>query len=81
MSTISKDIDMILIANSMLRIARLPKTKIGVVCMNQNTAPILKHILFGNHSERNIASISLEDPEKVKHLAEASAYTMYRWIE
>jgi DNA-binding transcriptional regulator YhcF (GntR family) len=65
-------IDTRLTADSMLRIARFPKTKIGVVCTNQNTAHMLKHILYGYHPEWDIDSISLEDPEKVKHLAQTS---------
>lgn len=65
-------IDTRLTAETMLRIARFPKTKIGVVCTNQNTAHMLKHIFYGYHSEWDIEAITLDDPEAVKALAQKS---------
>ena len=65
-------IDTRLTADSMLRIARLPKTKIGVVCTNQNTAHMLKHILYGYHPEWMIDAISVDDYEEIKRLAQMS---------
>jgi DNA-binding transcriptional regulator YhcF (GntR family)/galactitol-specific phosphotransferase system IIB component len=62
-------IDTRLTADSMLKIARLSGPDIGVVCTNQNTAHMLKHILFGYHPEWNIDAASLEDdPDSVKKL-------------
>ena len=58
--------------DSMLRIARFPKTRIGVVCTNTNTAHMLKHILTGYRSEWSIEAISVDDPERVKYLAQHS---------
>jgi GntR family transcriptional regulator len=63
-------IDTRLVADTMLRIARFPKTRIGVVCTNQNTAHMLKHILFGYHPEWDIEALTVEDPEKVRVLAQ-----------
>ena len=57
---------------SMLRIARFPKTRIGVVCTNTNTAHMLKHILTSYRSEWEIEAISVDDPERVRYLAEHS---------
>ncbi|HSV86757.1 MAG TPA: hypothetical protein VLH85_09285, partial [Levilinea sp.] len=63
-------IDTRLSADSMLKIARFLKTRIGVVTTNQNTAHMLKHILYGYHPEWEVNAISLEgDPQAVKALA------------
>lgn len=62
-------IDTRLTADTMLRIARFPKTKIGVVCTNQNTAHMLKHILYGYHPEWDIEAITADDAEAVLTLA------------
>ncbi len=56
--------------DSMLRIARFPKNRIGVVCTNANTAHMLKHILSGYRAEWDIEAVSLEEPARVKPLAE-----------
>lgn len=63
-------IDTRLTSETMLRIARFPKTKIGVVCTNQNTAHMLKHVLYGYHPEWDIESITTDDPEGVRKLAQ-----------
>lgn len=55
--------------DSMLRIARFPKNKIGVVCTNQNTAHMLKHILSGYRAEWDIEAASFEEPERIKPIA------------
>lgn len=62
-------IDTRLTAESMLRIARFPNNKIGVVCTNQNTAHMLKHILYGYHPEWDIEAIALDDPQGIMDLA------------
>lgn len=62
-------IDTRLTAETMLRIARFPKTKIGIVCTNQNTAHMLKHILYGYHPEWQIESITADDLPAVQELA------------
>jgi DNA-binding transcriptional regulator YhcF (GntR family) len=63
-------IDTRLSADSMLNIARFLKTKIGVVTTNQNTAHMLKHILYGYHPEWEVEAVSLEeDPKAVERLA------------
>jgi len=63
-------IDTRLSAESMLKIARFLKTRIGVVTTNQNTAHMLKHILYGYHPEWEVEAISMEeDPSAVKALA------------
>jgi len=54
-------IDTRLTADSMLKIARFPHTKIGVVCTNQNTAHMIKHILYGYHPEWEIEALMVED--------------------
>lgn len=62
-------IDTRLTPDSMLRIARFPKTKIGVVCTNENTAHMLRHILSGYRSEWQVEAVSVEQPERVRDLA------------
>lgn len=63
-------IDTRLTADTMLRIARFPKTKIGVVCTNQNTAHMIKHILYGYHPEWDIEALTADDLDKVRILAQ-----------
>lgn len=58
--------------DSMLRIARFPKNKIGVVCTNENTAHMIKHILTGYRSEWIIDAIAADDPERVRAVARDS---------
>ena len=58
--------------DAMLRIARFPKTRIGVVCTNENTAHMLKHFLTGYRPDWQIEAISVEDPKRVKQLAKQS---------
>jgi GntR family transcriptional regulator len=65
-------IDTRMTAETMLRIARLLKTNIGVICNNQNTAHMLKHILYGYHPEWTVEAITTDDPEAVRQLARAS---------
>ncbi len=66
-------IDTRLTADSMLKIARFPKNRIGVVCTNQNTAHMIKHILFGYHPEWEIEALSVEDDrEAIRRLAQIS---------
>lgn len=66
-------IDTRLTADSMLKIARFPKNRIGVVCTNQNTAHMIKHILFGYHPEWEIEALSVEDDhEAIRRLAQSS---------
>ncbi len=55
--------------DSMLRIARFPRNRIGVVCTNENTAHMLKHILSGYRAEWEIEAASLEEPERVRSVA------------
>lgn len=64
-------IDTRLTAETMLRIARFPKTRIGVVCTNQNTAHMLKHVLYGYHPEWEIEATTTEDTRAVQALAES----------
>ncbi len=55
---------------TMLRIARLPNPRIGIVCTNANTAHMLKHILYGYHPEWEIEATSLEEGgDKIHDLA------------
>lgn len=56
--------------DAMVRIARFPKQRIGVVCTNANTAHMLKHLLTGYRSEWIIEAASLEEPEHIKPLAD-----------
>lgn len=57
-------IDTRLTEDTMLRIARFPHSRIGVICTNQNTAHMIKHVLFGYHPEWDIrAAISCEAAE------------------
>jgi GntR family transcriptional regulator len=62
-------IDTRLAPETMLRIARFPCSKIGVVCTNQTTAHMLKHVLYGYHPEWDIQAYTVEEPEAVKALA------------
>lgn len=62
-------IDTRITADTMLRIARFPKTHIGVVCTNQNTAHMLKHILYGYHPEWEIEAIPITDRAALQSLA------------
>jgi GntR family transcriptional regulator len=61
-------IDTRITADTMLRIARFPNPNIGVVCTNQTTAHMLKHILYGYHPEWQIEATTVDEPEKVKAL-------------
>jgi DNA-binding transcriptional regulator YhcF (GntR family) len=65
-------IDTRLSADSMLQIARFPNNRIGVVTTNQNTAHMIKHILFGYHPEWEVEAISREeqDDSGVKEMAQ-----------
>jgi len=65
-------IDTRLTPDSLLRLARFPKTRIGVVCTNENTAHMLKHTLTGYRAEWDIEAISVDAPERVKRLAQTS---------
>lgn len=58
--------------DSMLRIARFPKNRIGLVCTNQATAHMLRHILSGYRSEWVVEAASIEEQERVRQLAEQS---------
>jgi GntR family transcriptional regulator len=58
--------------DSMLRIARFPKNKIGVVCTNENTARMITHILTGYRSEWVIDATAVDDPERVRAVARDS---------
>jgi GntR family transcriptional regulator len=63
-------IDTRLTADSLLKIARLPKERIAVICTNQNTAVTIQHILYGYRPEWQIEAASTEDPERVRKLVE-----------
>ena len=58
--------------DAMLHIARFPKPRIGIVCTNENTAHMLKHILTGYRSEWQVEATSLEEPDRIKPLADRS---------
>jgi len=57
-------------SETMLRIARFPKTKIGAVSTNQTTAHMIKHVLYGYHPEWEIQSITSDEVEAVQKLAQ-----------
>ena len=61
-------IDTRLTADSLLKIARLPKNRIAVVCTNRNTAHTIKHTLFGYRPEWQIEAMAVEDPQAVRDL-------------
>lgn len=63
-------IDTRLTADSLLKIARLPKNRIAVICTNQNTAHTIKHILYGYRPEWQIEAMAAEDPQAVRQLVE-----------
>ena len=56
-------------AETMLRVARLPNPSIGLVCTNQNTVHMLKHIFTGYHPEWEIEATWLDYPETIKEIA------------
>jgi GntR family transcriptional regulator len=56
-------------AETMLRVARLPNPRIGLVCTIQNTVHMLKHIFMGYHPEWEIEAACLDDPEIIKEIA------------
>ena len=58
--------------DSMLKIARFSKPNIGVICTNQNTAHMLKHILYGYHPDWTVEATSIEETDKVQELAKNS---------
>jgi len=53
---------------SMLKIARFSKSNIGVICTNQNTAHMLKHILYGYHPEWTVEATDMANTPKVTEL-------------
>lgn len=55
--------------DSMLKIARFSRPNIGVICTNQNTAHMLKHILYGYHPDWKVEAASIEETGKVQELA------------
>ena len=57
---------------SMLKIARFSKANIGVICTNQNTAHMLKHILYGYHPEWTVEATEMANSEKVISLGKTS---------
>lgn len=58
--------------DSMLKIARFSKSNIGVICTNQNTAHMLKHILYGYHPDWMVEAAFIEETDKVNELARNS---------
>jgi GntR family transcriptional regulator len=54
---------------TMLRVARLPNPRIGLVCTIQNTVHMLKHIFYGYHPEWEIEATWLDYPETIKEIA------------
>jgi len=54
--------------DSMLKIARFTKPRIGVICTNQNTSHMLKHILYGYHPDWTVEATEIEQTEKVREL-------------
>jgi DNA-binding transcriptional regulator YhcF (GntR family) len=56
--------------DTMLRVARLSNSRVGVVCTNQNTAHMLKHIFYGYHPEWEVKATSLEHPDKIAEIAQ-----------
>jgi GntR family transcriptional regulator len=61
-------IDTRITAESMLRIARFPMNRIGIVATNQNTAHMLKHIIYGYHPEWEIEATTLENQKEIRSL-------------
>lgn len=59
-------------AETMLKIARLPCTRVGLVCTFGNTAHMLKHILYGYHPEWEINAVAMDDPNLIMDLARSS---------
>lgn len=62
-------IDTRLTADSLLKIARLPKRKIAVICTLQNTADAIKHTLYGYRPEWQIETAATDEPERIEELA------------
>lgn len=58
--------------DSMLKIARFSKPKIGVICTNQNTAHMLKHILYGYHPDWTVEATAVDEEDKVRELVKNS---------
>jgi GntR family transcriptional regulator len=56
----------------MLRVARLPNPRIGLVCTVQNTVHMLKHIFYGYHPEWEIEATWLDQPETIQEIARKS---------
>jgi GntR family transcriptional regulator len=69
-------IDTRLTPETMLRIARLPRPTIGVICTLQNTAHMLKHILHSYFPERAIHVATMTDPDAVVALAGQSDHVV-----
>jgi len=63
-------IDTRLTADSLLKIARLPKNRIAVICTNQSTANTIKHILYGYRPEWQIEAMAAENPDAVRYLVD-----------
>jgi GntR family transcriptional regulator len=61
-------IDTRLTPETMLRIARLPNSRIGVVSTLQNTTHMLKHILHSYYPERSIQAATVTEPEAVANI-------------
>jgi DNA-binding transcriptional regulator YhcF (GntR family) len=55
--------------DSMLKIARFTSPKIGVICTNQNTSHMLKHILYGYHPDWTVEATEVDQTENVQKLA------------
>lgn len=69
-------IDTRLTPETMLRIARLPRPTIGVICTLQNTAHMLKHILHSYFPERVIHVATMADAGAVMALAQQSDHVV-----
>ncbi|MFN8528859.1 MAG: GntR family transcriptional regulator [Anaerolineae bacterium] len=63
-------IDTRLTPETMLRIARLPKSNIGVVSTLQNTSHMLKHILYSYYPGRTIHAATINETDAVKRFSD-----------
>ena len=61
-------------SETMLRIARLACPKIGIIASIENTAQMLKHIIFSYHPDREIETAILEDRAAVDALVANSQH-------
>src|SRR3990172_12687985 len=59
---------------TMLGIARLPHTKIGLVTTLENTSHMLKHIISSYHPDRVVQAVTFDSIEAVKNLVQNSPY-------